>query len=110
MFDMPRDDAARIQDIRESCDRITRFIAQMNFEKFRASDITVRAVLYELIVIGEASKNISDSSRAKFPGVPWKQISGMRDIVIHQYHGVMLDVIWETVTHRVANLRQMLSQ
>ena len=47
MFDMPRDDAARIQDMRESCDRITRFIAQMNFEKFPASDITVRAVLYE---------------------------------------------------------------
>ena len=107
---MPRDDAVRIQDIRESCDRISRFIAQMNFEKFRESDVTVRAVLYELNVIGETSKNISDSSRAKFPGVPWKQISGMRDIVIHQYHGVMLDVIWETVTHRVANLRQMLSQ
>ena len=67
---MPRDDAVRIQDIRESCDRISRFIAQMNFEKFRESDVTVRAVLYELIVIGEASKNISDSSRAKFPGVP----------------------------------------
>ena len=82
----------------------------MNFEKFRESDVTVRAVLYELNVIGETSKNISDSSRAKFPGVPWKQISGMRDIVIHQYHGVMLDVIWETVTHRVANLRQILSQ
>ena len=82
----------------------------MNFEKFRESDVTVRAVLYELNVIGETSKNISDSSRAKFPGVPWKQISGMRDIVIHQYHGVMLDVIWETVTHRVANLRQMLLQ
>ena len=82
----------------------------MNFEKFRESDVTVRAVLYELNVIGETSKNISESSRAKFPGVPWKQISGMRDIVIHQYHGVMLDVIWETVTYRVANLRQMLSQ
>ena len=88
---MPRDDAVRIQDIRESCDRISRFIAQMNFEKFRESDVTVRAVLYELNVIGETSKNISDSSRAKFPGVPWKQISGMRDIVIHQYHGVTRD-------------------
>ena len=63
----------------------------MNFEKFRESDVTVRAVLYELNVIGETSKNISDSSRAKFPGVPWKQISGMRDIVIHQYHGVTRD-------------------
>lgn len=81
---MPRSDEARIGDMRASCDRIAGFIAGMNFDQFRTDDRTVRAVLYELVVIGEAAKGVSEAARARFPTLPWKQVAGMRDIVVHQ--------------------------
>lgn len=81
----------------------------MTFESFRADERTVRAVLYELIAIGEAAKSIGDQTRARYSEIPWQRVAGLRDIAVHQYHGVMLDLIWDTVTIRVPELGQTLS-
>lgn len=101
---MPRSDEARLGDIRDSCRRIQSFVEGMEFASFAADEKTVRAVLFELVVIGEAAKSLSESARSRAPELPWRRIAAMRDFVVHQYHGIMLDLIWETITKRVPEL------
>jgi uncharacterized protein with HEPN domain len=101
---MPRSEAQRLQDMRDACRRIAEFVHGLDFASFSADERTVRAVLYDLIVLGEAAKGISDESRAKQPAVPWRAVAGMKDIATHQYHGIMLDLVWETATVRVPDL------
>jgi uncharacterized protein with HEPN domain len=101
---MPRSEAQRLQDMRDACRRIAEFVHGLDFASFRADERTVRAVLYDLIVLGEAAKGISAESRAKQPAVPWRAVAGMKDIATHQYHGIMLDLVWETATVRVPDL------
>lgn len=101
---MPRSEAQRLQDMRDACRRIAEFVHGLDFASFSADERTVRAVLYDLIVLGEAAKGISAESRAKQPAVPWRAVAGMKDIATHQYHGIMLDLVWETATVRVPDL------
>jgi uncharacterized protein with HEPN domain len=101
---MPRSEAQRLQDMREACERIAGFIHGMDFSRFQADQRTIRAVLYDLVVLGEAAKGVSPETRERLPQVPWKAIAGMKDVATHQYHGIMLDLIWETATGRVPEL------
>ena len=107
---MPRSEAQRLQDMRDACERIAGFLAGMDVEAFRADQRTIRAVLYDLVVLGEAAKGISPETRARFPHVPWKAVAGMKDVATHQYHGIMLELVWETVTVRVPELLRALTQ
>ena len=107
---MPRSEAQRLQDMRDACERIAGFLAGMDVEASRADQRTIRAVLYDLVVLGEAAKGISPETRARFPQVPWKAVAGMKDVATHQYHGIMLELVWETVTVRVPGLLRALTQ
>lgn len=91
---MPRDDAARIRDIIEACSRIERAISGLDAASFAANDLVVRAVLYDFAVIGEAAKGISAAVRQTHPQVPWTEMAGMRDVVIHQYFGIDTALVW----------------
>ena len=99
---MPRSEAQRLQDMRDACERIGGFLVGMDVEAFRA-------VLYDLVVLGEAAKGISPETRERFPHVPWKAVAGMKDVATHQYHGIMLELVWETVTVRVPELLRALT-
>lgn len=107
---MPRSEAQRLQDMRDACERIAGFLAGMDLETFRADQRTIRAVLYDLVVLGEAAKGISNETRERFPHVPWRAIAGMKDVATHQYHGIMLELVWETVTVRVPALLHSLME
>jgi uncharacterized protein with HEPN domain len=106
---MPRSESQRLQDMRDACERIAGFLAGMDVEAFRADQRTIRAVLYDLVVLGEAAKGISPETRARFPQVPWKAVAGMKDVATHQYHGIMLELVRETVTARVPELLRALT-
>lgn len=71
---------------------------------------TSNAVLRSIEVIGEATKNVPDSVRARYPRVPWKEMSGMRDKVIHFYFGVDKEIVWLVVTERLPALRPLMEQ
>lgn len=107
---MPRSEAQRLQDMREACDRIAGFVSGLDLGTFSADPRTVRAVLYDLVVLGEAAKGIAPETRDRFPSIPWRAVAGRKDIATHQYHAIMLDLVWDTASVRVPALRSALDE
>jgi uncharacterized protein with HEPN domain len=86
-----------LQDMLEAERRIGEYSVGMTFEAFRGDHKTQDAVIRNLEIIGEAAKNIPESFRRKYPDLPWKEMAGMRDRLIHHYFGVNLDIVWDVV-------------
>lgn len=95
---MPRSDEDRIRDIIEASERIAHHIKGLDRAAFGTNDTVMRAVLFDIAVIGEAAKGISDATRRRFAGVPWSEMTGMRDVLVHQYFGIDADVVWNAAT------------
>ena len=84
---------------------IAQFVEGMAYEEFAADDKTAFAVVRALEMIGEAAKHVPDEMRLKYPDVPWRAVVGTRDMLIHAYFGVDLEVVWRTVTQDLKPLR-----
>ena len=102
---MPRDIRLYLQDVLEAIDKIQTYTHGVTFQEFRQTGILVDSVLYNLEIIGEAVKNLPDSIKAHHPGVEWRKIAGLRDIIAHDYFGVSLEIIWEVVQDKLPALR-----
>jgi uncharacterized protein with HEPN domain len=101
---MPRD-SATILDLLAAADAIAAFTAGLDRVAFLEDAKTQAAVLYELAVLGEAAKRLSPAFRARHSGIPWKQIAGMRDHLIHGYDSVDQDDVWDATRGDVPALR-----
>lgn len=88
-----------LQDILDSIQQIEEYLDGVNENEFYQNSEKQDAVLRRLEVIGEAVKHLSDEIRDDYKEVPWRKIAGMRDIIIHEYFGVTLSMIW-VVTQR----------
>ena len=104
---MKRVIADYIEDIIDAMERATDFVKGMTYKKFVQDDKTTFAVVRALEIIGEAVKNIPDGVRKDYPKMPWKDMAGMRDIVIHEYFGVELKIIWKTVKNKIPKLKPL---
>ena len=93
-----RMDSDLLNDIQEAIRRIINYTAGMSYETFLADIKTQDAVIRNLEIIGEATKNLSERLRLKNPLIPWKNMSSVRDRLIHHYFGVNLDIVWQIVT------------
>jgi len=96
-----------ILDILTSLQEIEDFIKGMDFESFIKDRKTVNAVIRSLEVMGEAVKNIPRNMKDKYPDIPWKRIAGMRDKLIHEYHGVDLEIVWEAAKREAPPLKPL---
>ncbi len=94
----PRNWKMRIGDILECIRRIQRYTQGMGFDEFEDDEKTVDSVLRNLEIIGEASKFVPGRIQKIYSDVPWMEMYTMRNIVVHEYHGVNLKIIWQTVT------------
>lgn len=90
-----------IYDILDAIKEVEEFTQGMNFEGIARDKKTVNAVIRSLEVIGEAAKKIPVNVRKKYLNVPWKRMAGMRDKLIHEYHGIDLEIIWTVVTEEL---------
>lgn len=92
-----RNAEAFLQDMLEAAQRILDYTEGQDYASFRQDYKTQDAVLRNLEVLGEAAKNIPDGVRKQYPSLPWREMAGTRDRLIHHYFGVNLDVVWGIV-------------
>jgi len=101
-----RDYSLYLKDILAAIESIESFIAGMNLDTFQIDDKTNSAVMRKLEIIGEAVKQIPDEMRQEYSQIPWKEMAGMRDKLIHFYFGVDYDLVWKAITERLPNIKQ----
>lgn len=107
---MSRDVIIFLEDILTAIDDIIAFTAALDFEAFKQDRKTIYAVTRALEIMGEASKNIPDSVRQAYPQIPWKQIAGMRDKLIHSYFSVNVITLWKAVHQDAPQLREIIAK
>ena len=107
---MIRNISLYIKDILQNMRDAEEFIQGLSYSQFAADKRTFNAVVRSLEVIGEAAKNVPDEIRAKNPLVPWKEMAGMRDKVIHFYFGVDKEAVWIAVTDRIPAIKPLIEQ
>lgn len=105
-----RDYGDFVQDILDSINDVGNFIEGMGFEEFIKDKKTVYSVVRAIEIIGEATKNVPEQIRTKYPDVPWKKMAGMRDRLVHGYFGIDHEILWETAKEDVPQLRVPLSK
>jgi uncharacterized protein with HEPN domain len=93
-----------IEDVSVAISDIRSFIQGMSAEGFMADKKTVNAVVRSLEIIGEATRKIPEDVRERYPDVPWEEIIGMRNRLIHEYFGIDLDIVWQTIQDDLAPL------
>lgn len=98
----------RIDDIIAATEKVLRYTEGMDKSAFVADERTVDAVVRNLIVIGEAARHVPDDVVAANPQIPWARMRGMRNLVVHEYFGVDVDVLWDTVTGNLPALLPLL--
>ena len=106
---MSRIDELLLNDIREALKLINEFVDGMSFDQFSEDLRTQSAVVRQLEIIGEAAKRVSDATRVGYPSVPWSTLARMRDKLIHAYHSVDPQVVWDTVETDLPTLSKTLS-
>jgi len=94
-----------LQDILESINHIQRFLDGVSEEKFYKNVEKQDAVLRRLEIIGEAVKHLPEEIREDHPDIPWRQIAGMRDIIIHEYFGITHEMVWVVATEDILDLK-----
>jgi len=104
-----RDPELFIQDMLKAIEKIERYTESIeNLEEFEKKDIVVDAVLRNLEIIGEAAKNIPEEIRKKYPEIPWNRVVGLRNVVIHGYFVVDLEIIWVIIREQLPELKDVL--
>jgi len=104
---MKREIGDYIEDIIKAMNAAMEFVNDMSYDEFVKDTKTMYATIRSLEVIGEAIKNIPDDVRKIYPEIPWRKMAGMRDKVIHEYFGVRLERIWETIKKDIPYLKPL---
>ena len=104
-----RDDAAILQDIKEAIDRIMSYTSKMEYDDFLQDYKTQDAVVRNIEILGEAAKLLSDETKRNYPNIPWQDIAGTRDKLIHDYFGVNIDIVWDIAKNEIPFLSKQLN-
>ncbi|MEE9295275.1 MAG: HepT-like ribonuclease domain-containing protein [Phycisphaerae bacterium] len=108
-----RDDRDRLLDVLEAIERIDKH-AVRGRQAFQADELIQTWMIHHLQIIGEACRSVSDDLKLRFPQVPWAKITGMRNILVHQYFGIDTQAVWAAVADDLPalgkHIEQMLAQ
>lgn len=98
-----------LEDIVHAIEKIQRYSHDMTAEEFNSSDLVIDAVIRNLIVIGEAARQIPPEIETEYKDIPWQKMRGLRNIVVHEYFGIDNNIVWETITNDLPPLSPMLN-
>ncbi len=104
-----RDHQLYLSDIRETAVKILQFCENLTYEEFSIDEKTQFAVIRGLEIIGEASKKIPKHIQDTYSSLAWKEMAGMRDVLIHDYFGIDIEVVWKTVKQELPKIIQMIN-
>ncbi|KAF0133597.1 MAG: hypothetical protein FD145_1213 [Candidatus Saganbacteria bacterium] len=104
---MKRDYRVYLDDIIGAIEKIEKYINGLTFDEFSRDEKTIDSVIRNFEIIGEAAKNVPEEIRQEYPKIPWKEMAGMRDKLIHEYFGVKIEVVWETIKKRLPNVKAL---
>lgn len=93
-----RDPILYLEDIVLSMQRVQEYLAGLDFEQFKRDYKTVDAVIRNFEIIGEASKNMPQTIKSKYPHIPWEEMYRLRNRISHEYFGIDYEIIWQIVT------------
>ena len=99
-----------LEDILSSIEKIHEYTSGLSFKDFRDDSLTTDAVIRNLEIIGEASKNIPPDIRSGYPDIPWGRMTGLRNIVSHKYFSIDLSIIWQIVTVNLPETKPLIEK
>lgn len=102
---MPRDELVYLDDILEAIEKAERYTSGLDFEAFAKDDKTVDAVIRNLEIIGEAANRLSQELKQEAPDIEWPKIIGLRNILVHEYFGVNLQILWDVLQNKLPDLK-----
>lgn len=105
-----KEDRLYLEHILQSVNRIIKYTKGLSEKDFDTDDMAQDAVIRQLEIIGEATKRLSKEFRESTPSIPWKDMAGMRDILIHDYLNVDLNVVWKTVKEYIPPLKSAIEK
>lgn len=105
-----RDELVFLEDILACIHKIEDYTNGLTEKEFEANSEKQDAVIRRIEIIGEAVKNVSKELRAKNPDIPWKELAGMRDVVIHQYFGVTIALVWRAAISEIPSFKKSIEK
>ncbi len=102
----PRRNLDYLLDIQDAIDRVLEYTDGLSWDEYLRDRKTQDAVVRNLEVLGEAAKNIPDDFRSKYPVVPWRDMSGTRDRLVHDYFGINQEIVWQIIQKDLPGLRK----
>ncbi len=99
-----------IKHVIEAIDKIEKYLGDSSYGEFSKNDMLIDAVVRELEIIGEAANNFSEEFKNHYPNIPFRDITDMRNFLIHEYFGVNTKIVWETCQTNLPDLKKMLSE
>ena len=107
---MQRDYKIYLDDILTAIEKIEKYKKRILDKDFIEEDLIIDAIIRNFEVIGEATKKIPIEIRRRYPKIEWKKISGFRDIFIHEYFGIDLDIVWDVLNNKIPNLKKSIKE
>ncbi|MCX6669737.1 MAG: DUF86 domain-containing protein [Methanothrix sp.] len=107
---MSRDYLLYLEDMQTSCGKILRYTEDIDFDQFAADERTYDAVIFNLVILGEAAKHVPPVVRERYPNVPWRKVAGLRDISVHRYFGLDEEILWDILQKQIRPILDQINQ
>ena len=107
---MQRDDSVYLKHIRDAILKIEGYTKRVSASSFQKNTLIQDAVIRQIEIIGEATKRLSDQTRVAYQDIPWDDIAGMRNKLIHDYFGVDIEKVWLTVLKDIPTLKKQINR